>query len=69
MQGKPHFPARLMKWLKDFRIKSHIPDGNMKVGYAFYDMDDTGALEVLENEEYNESIASLVDNLRGIEKT
>ena len=61
--------ARLMKWLKDFRIKSHIPNGNMGVGYAFYDMDENGELEVLKKEEYNESIASLVDNLRGIEET
>ena len=41
----------------------------MKVRYAFYDMDENGELKVLKNKEYNESIASLVDNLRGIEET
>ena len=61
--------ARLMKWLKNFKIKSRIPNGNMGVGYAFYDMDENGELKVLKNKEYNESIASLVDNLRGIEET
>ena len=57
--------TRLVEWIKDFRTESHI--GSMRIGYAFYDLNEDGALEVVCNENYNQTFASLVDNLRGIE--
>ena len=55
---------RLVNWIKNFRTESYT--GNMRVGYAFYDLNEDGILEVLSNQEYNKTFACTVDNLRGI---
>ena len=56
--------TRLVEWIKSFRTESYI--GSMRIGYAFYDLNEDGALEVVCNENYNQTFASMVDNLRGI---
>ena len=56
--------TRLMDWITNCRTESYM--GNMRVGYAFYDLNEDGALEVVCNENYNQTFASMVDNLRGI---
>lgn len=35
----------------------------LQIGYAFYDCEEDGTLEVLTNEEYNPQFAEVVENL------
>ncbi len=48
----------MVQYLKDFESP-----GKMAIGYAFYDCDGAGNLEVLDNEEYNPQYAEVVHNL------
>ena len=57
--------TRLVEWIKDFRTESCM--GSMRIGYAFYDSNEDGTLEVVCNKNYNQTLISVVDNLRGIE--
>lgn len=51
--------ARLVAWLARFRCTAPLG-----LGYAFYDYDADGALEVLENPEFAPQFVPLVDNLQ-----
>jgi len=53
--------ARLVAWLEAFEGAAPL-----RVGYAFYDCDG-GALDVLDNPEYNPEFKEVVDNLMDLE--
>ena len=51
--------ARLVAWLEAFEGIAPL-----RIGYAFYDCaDNGGALDVLDNPEYNDEFKEVVDNL------
>jgi hypothetical protein len=51
--------VRLVAWLEAFEAVAPL-----RIGYAFYDcVDNGGALDVLDNAEYNEEFKEVVDNL------
>jgi hypothetical protein len=50
------------KWLVDWLSKFE-PTAPMGIGYAYYDADEDGCLEVLENEHYSEHYADVAEKL------
>jgi hypothetical protein len=51
----------LVGWLSKFE-----PAAPMGIGYAYYDADEEGCLEVLENEHYSEHYAEIAENLSSL---
>jgi hypothetical protein len=52
---------RLLAWLEAFAFAAPLG-----VGYAFYDYDDEGGLEVLANPDYDAQYAAVVENLKAL---
>lgn len=51
--------AALLTWLAEF--ESVAP---LQIGYAFYDCESDGSLDVLANSEYHQHYAEVVENLQ-----
>ena len=49
---------RLVRWLEHFECVAPLG-----IGYAFYDTDETGELQVLSNDDYHPTFANVVENL------
>jgi hypothetical protein len=54
--------TRLLEWLVDFESPGHLG-----IGYAFYDREDE-CLIVLQNKQYHDSYAEIVDDLGSFDR-